>query len=96
MWLKQRQVTGADRAASTDTAEKRELVWKKGSESKFLFCASETEGTTWERRSGLLFRVTKAADEVMQESHVAAGLGERLLQLGDNWVVLGQKLLLVQ
>ena len=29
-------------------------------------------------------------------SHVAAGLGERLLQLGDNWVVLGQKLLLVQ
>ena len=29
-------------------------------------------------------------------SHVAAGLGERLLQLGDNWVVLGQKLLLMQ
>ena len=29
-------------------------------------------------------------------SHVAASLGGRLLQLGDNWVVLGQKFLLVQ
>ena len=29
-------------------------------------------------------------------NHAAAGLGERLLQLGDNWVVLGQKFLLVQ
>ena len=29
-------------------------------------------------------------------SHIATGLGERLLQLGDNWIVLGQKLLLVK
>ena len=28
--------------------------------------------------------------------HIATGLGKRLLQLGDNWVVHGQKLLLVK
>ena len=29
-------------------------------------------------------------------SHIAAGLGERLLRLGDNWIILGQKLFLVK
>ena len=87
----------ADRAASTDEAEKRELVWKNGSESKFLFCASETEGTTWEKRSCLLFMVTKAAFEVRQDATLPQALEKkRLLQLGDNWVVHGQKLLLVK
>ena len=62
-----------EQAASTDEEEKRELVWKNGSKSKF-FCASETEGTTWERRSCLLFRVTKAAFEVEARSHTATGL----------------------
>ena len=28
--------------------------------------------------------------------HIATGLGKRLLQLRDNWVVHGQKLLLVK
>ena len=28
--------------------------------------------------------------------HITAGLGKRLLQLGDNWIVHGQKLLLVK
>ena len=64
----------AERAASTDELEKREPVWKKGSESRFLFCASETEGTTWERRSCLLFRVTKAADDEMPEATLSQAL----------------------
>ena len=28
--------------------------------------------------------------------HITTGLGKRLLQLGDNWIVHGQKLLLVK
>ena len=64
----------AEQAASTDEEEKRELVWKNGSKSKFFFCASETEGTTRERRSCLLFRVTKVAFEVEARSHTATGL----------------------
>ena len=72
MCLKQGRV--AEQAASTDEEEKRELVWKNRSKSKFFFCTSETEGTTWERRSCLLFRVTKAALEVEARSHTATGL----------------------
>ena len=78
----------ADRAASTDEAEKRELVWKNGSESKFLFCSSETEGTTWERRSCLLFRVTKAAFEVMQEATLPQALEKDFC----NWEITGSSL----
>ena len=88
MWLNKDKSRAAERAASTDEAEKRELVWKNRSESKFLFCASETEGTTWERSSCLLFRVTKAADEVMQEATLPQALEKDFC----NWEITGSSL----
>ena len=42
--LKSDRSRAADLADSADEASKREPVWKNGSESRFLFWASETEG----------------------------------------------------
>ena len=46
--------------------------------------------------SCLLFRVTKRAFEGKARSHTATGLGKGLLQLGDNWIIHGQKLRLAK
>ena len=64
----------AARAVSTDELAKREAVWKNGSASKFLFCASETEGTTWERRSCLRFIVEKAVADASPEAKLPHAL----------------------
>ena len=66
--LKSDRSRAEDLADSTDEASNREPVWKNGSESRFLFCASETEGTTCERRSCLLFMVMKAVLEANPEA----------------------------
>ena len=40
----------------------------RGYERSFLFCASVTEGTMWEKEVSLLLRVTKAAEEEIAEA----------------------------
>ena len=53
---------------STEVLANKELVPKNGSANMFLFCASETDGTTWESRSCLLLRVIKAVVEAKPEA----------------------------
>ena len=62
MWLKQGQVH--------ESQSKQPQQTNKRKEGKFFFCALKTEGTTCERRSCLLFRVTKEAIEGEARSHM--------------------------
>ena len=96
MWLKQGQVTGG-RSSSLhrQSREKRTSLEERVREQvPFLRVGDRRYHMGEEKLSPL--QGDEGSRRSHAGSHVAAGLGERLLQLGDNWIVLGQKLLIVK